>query len=380
VAAARDEVVCEAVPLQAFAEGVVRGMGAAPEVAAEVARHLVRSNLSGHDSHGVIRLPQYAEEADRGDLVPAARPVVVRETEAVGVVDAGRAFGHHATMFALEWAMRRAGRHGVAVVSVCRAGHIGRLGEYTERAAEAGLVGLVTIGVAGPGRGGLVPFGGRERFLGTNPWSIGVPARHGRFLIDGATSTLAEGKVRVARAKGARLPPGVVQDREGRPARTPEAYYAGGALLPLGGPVAGHKGYGLALAGALLGGLGLAGLPDPPAADGRMEGVLVLVLDPGAFGDAGAYRSLVEATLAAARRVPPAPGRTAVLVPGDPEEAARAARGAAGIAVPAATWADLGRVAERFGVPLPEARRPGRRRALRNAGARESGRGRAGGG
>jgi uncharacterized oxidoreductase len=347
-------VVCGAAPLEAFVRAVVGRMGADAEAAAEVARHLVRANLSGHDSHGVLRLPQYLDEADRGDLVPGARPSLAVRSEVAALVDAGRCFGHVSTMLAMRWAIERAPRQGVAVVAVRRTTHIGRLGEYTEAAAEAGLVGLVTVGLAGPGLGGMVPFGGRERFLGTNPWSIAVPGAPGRLVFDGATSTVAEGKVRVARAKGRPLPDGCLQDRDGRATRDPEALYAGGALLPLGGASAGHKGYGLALASALVAGLGLAADPAPPP--GRVDGVFVQAIDPACFGDAGHYRALVEGTLAAARRVAPAEGRTAVLVPGDPEAAERAARERDGIPLPAPTWADLGRVAGRLGVEMPPAR------------------------
>jgi LDH2 family malate/lactate/ureidoglycolate dehydrogenase len=357
-------VVCPAPGLEAFAVAVVHGLGAPADVAAEVGRHLVRSNLSGHDSHGVIRLPQYAAEADRGELVPSALPVVLRQTEVAALVDAGLGFGHFSTMFALDWAIVRAGRHGVALASVRHSTHIGRLGEYAERAAAAGLVSLVTVGLAGPGAGIVVPFGGRERFLGTNPWAISVPGQTGALVFDAATAVTAEGKVRVARAKGAELPPGTVQDRDGRPSRSPEAFYAGGALLPLGGESAGHKGYGLGLASALIGGLAMGDDPTPfpgraPAdATGRIMGVFIQVIDPACFGDPVAYRTLVDEVLAAARRVPPAAGREAVLVPGDPESRTREQRGAHGVPLAAGTWAELGALGARLGVGAPP-HRPG---------------------
>jgi uncharacterized oxidoreductase len=358
-----DAVLCPPEPLRAFVAGVARAMGADPDVASELARHLVGSNLAGHDSHGVIRVPQYVDDADRGLIAPAARPALVREGPVAALVDARRGFGQYSTMFALEWAMARARGPGVAMVAVRHSTHIGRLGEYVERAAAEGLIGLVTVGAVGPGIGGVVPFGGRTRFLGTNPWALGVPGRARPLIFDAATSTVAEGKVRVARAAGKPLPPDAILDRDGRPARDATAFYAGGALLPLGGTQAGHKGYGLGLASALLGGLGMIGDPDPTlvgaappeGADtrGRVAGVFLQAIDPAAFGDAAAYRELVDEALAAAKREPPAEGVAEVLVPGEPEERARARRGREGISLPGSTWADLGRVATRFGVPLP---------------------------
>jgi uncharacterized oxidoreductase len=362
-----DGVLCPPGPLQAFATGVVRMLGADPDVAHEVGRHLVRSNLSGHDSHGVILLPAYVDQADRGELRPAERPALIHETAVAALLDARRGFGHFSTMQAMEWVLARAPRHGVAVAAVRHSSHIGRLGEYTERAAEAGVIGLVTVGAGGPGLGALVLHGSRERFFGTNPWSIGVPGTGRAMVYDGATSVLAEGKVRVARAAGRRLPSECVVDRAGRPTADPEALYAGGAMLPLGAPAAGHKGSGLAMASALIGALGMIDDPDPTAVGampspgatdtrGRLGGLFVQAIDPGCFGDAGHYRAMVEEHLAAAKRLNPAAENGEVLLPGEPEVRSRERRGREGIPLAAATWTELGKLAARFGVPLPPAR------------------------
>src|SRR5262249_25259265 len=152
----------------------------------------------------------------------------------------------------------------------------------------------------------------------------------------------------------------------GHPSRDAEAFYAGGALLPLGGAVAGHKGYGLGLASALLGALGmigdgaptLVGAAPPGTRDsrGRIAGVFLEVVDPAAFGDPDRYRDLVNGALDAAKRQAPADGVAEVLVPGEPEERARARRTREGIPLAGSTWAELGSVAARFGVPLPPAR------------------------
>ncbi|HEU5321863.1 MAG TPA: Ldh family oxidoreductase, partial [Methylomirabilota bacterium] len=255
-------VLCPADPLREFVTAVARRMGADADVAAELARHLVGSNLAGHDSHGVIRVAQYVGDMDQGLIVPSARPMFLRESPVAGLLDARRGFGQHSTMFALEWAMARARQHGVAMVAVRHSTHIGRLGEYAERTAGEGLIGIVTVGAVGDGIGGVVPFGGRTRFLGTNPWAISIPGRIRHLIFDAATSTVAEGKVRVARAAGKPLAPDAIVDRDGHPTRDAEDFYAGGALLPLGGTLAGHKGYGLGLASALLGALGMIGDPE----------------------------------------------------------------------------------------------------------------------
>jgi len=358
-----DTIVAGAGALREFSVHVAEAMGAPVEVAGEVARHLTRANLSGHDSHGVLRWSQYVRELDEGQLDPAARPVLLRESAVTALFDARRGFGQHSTMEATDWARAHAREHGIAAAAIRHSMHIGVLGEYTERLAAAGLIGIVTVGVAGTGSGAVAPFGGAARFLGTNPWSVGVPAA-GRppLVYDGATSTVAEGKVRLARARGAELARGLVRDSDGRPTTDPEQLYAGGSLTVMGGDVAGHKGHGLSLASALVGGLAMiadpnptpAGCMRPPETWGtRIAGVFVVAIDPAAFGDAAAHGALVAGVLDDLGAVPPAPGVERVLVPGEPERLSRERRERDGIPVPAATWADLLAIGERFGVPPP---------------------------
>lgn len=363
------DVLCPAGPLEDFIRAICLKVGTDQAAADEVAHHLVRANLSGHDSHGVLRMPWYVTQIDNGQLDPAAQPQVVREFGATALFDAGRAFGQYSTIVALDWAIGAARQHGVAVASIRHSMHIGRLGEYPERAAAQGMVGIVGYGTAGPGTGIVVPFGGRERFLGTNPWSLGFPSGDADpMLYDAATSTIAEGKIRVALSKGAELPPGCIIDESGEPSRRPEDFYAGGALLPLGGETGGHKGYGLAMAAAMIGGLAIIdddlsgswdvgarhGRRDGVAANqGQMAGVTLIVIDPGAFGDRDRYAAMVGDTLAAARNVRPSAGVERVLAPGDPEINSRERRGRDGIPLPEAIWKDLAGLSERFGVALP---------------------------
>jgi len=352
--------VVRAERLEAFVRDLVSAMGADDEVAAEVARHLVRANLSGHDSHGVLRIPRYVQQVDEGTIVPSARPALVHERDGVAVFEGRGSFGHYATARALEWAMTRAQGHGLAVASLRHPTHIGRLGEYTERAAEADLVAVVTVGMVGEGLRLAIPFGGGVPALGTNPWSMGVPGARGRRVVfDAATTVVAEGKVLFARDRSGQLPPGCIVTADGRPSQDPEDFYNGGALLPLGGQVAGHKGSGLALMSALFGGLALAGDHRSPADDGRarrVTGVFVLVVNPAWFGEAGSYLSMVADTVETVKRSPPARGVEEVLVAGEPEERSREQRGRDGIRLPDGTWEALEPVATRFGVPMPPAR------------------------
>jgi len=352
------ETLHQAAELEGLGQRIFLAMGASQPVAATVAGHLVRANLAGHDSHGVLRIQQYVAEADRGDLVPSATAAVVREAGAVGIVDAGRGFGHSATALAMEWAAERALRFGIAAAAVRRSNHIGRLGEYAELAAARGVIGIATVGVVGAG--GVTPYGGRGRYLGTNPWAVGVPAVGQPMIYDAATSAVAEGKLRVARSKGAPTPAGAIVDSTGQPSLDPADYYAGGAMLPLGGALAGHKGYGLALASALIGGLAMvddeepttAGTAATPSGRDWLAGAFVVAIDPEWFGGAERYRTAVESALAGLRRQPAAEGVTEILIPGDPERRSRARREREGIPIPDPVWSDLKEIADRYGLAM----------------------------
>ncbi|HET7769865.1 MAG TPA: Ldh family oxidoreductase [Chloroflexota bacterium] len=350
--------------LERLAAQIFERLGTPSDAAGEVAAHLVRANLAGHDSHGAIRIPQYALQISQGAIDPKARPQVVQRKGATLLVDGGGGFGHFTTAYALTESIAAAREHGTAVAAIRRANHIGRVGDYAESAARQGFVAILTVGAAGPGVGGATPFGGAQRFLGTNPWSIGLPTgQETPVLVDFATTVVAEGKVRVARDKHDQLPPGCIVDKDGNPSTNPADFYSGGMLLPFGA----HKGYGLALASALLGGLAaigenapnLAGSPRIPdlAQEGELTGgALLIVIDPGAFGDREAYAAGVGRVTDAVRRVPSAPGSSGVLAPGEPEARTTAQRRKDGITLPDDTWDAIGKVAAEHALEMPASR------------------------
>lgn len=338
-------------------------MGADPDIALETAEHLVGANLAGHDSHGVLRIVEYVKELDRAALVPSARGAALKESASLLLFDAQRGFGQWSTRRALEWCLEHAATAGVAAAAVRHSTHIGRLGHYAEAAAERGFVSIVGLGHAGPGVAPVTPFGGSTTLLGTNPWCFGVPSLdRPPFIADFATSQVAEGKVQVARYAGRRLPEGLVIDSAGRPTTDPDDLYQGGALLPLGGPLTGHKGYGLGMAAALIGGLAefedgdatpAGAVSAPPRGGSRMAGVFMFVLDPAWFGGPDRYLSEVKGVLEAAAATPPAEGIEEVLVPGDPEARSRAQRTGQGIALPDSLWDRLTPISRRFDVTMP---------------------------
>ena len=374
-------VVARPEELEPFARDIFVALGTPHANAAEVARHLVHSNLAGHDSHGVMRIPQYVEMIRQKVVNPSGNPHIHSEMGATVVVDGECTFGQVAGAYALEVATSRIKGLGAVVVAIRNANHLGRIGDYVDTAGRNGHVAIVTVGAAGPGVGGASPFGGAGAFLSTNPWAVGIPSsapdpgsdrraeemRPGEgdpVLVDFATTVIPEGKVRVARDSNKPVPEGCILDANGLPTTTAQDFYDGGVLLPLGGAAAGHKGYGLAFASALLGALGSIGQPEPnlvgalPPPGGFDEcaaGALLILIDPGAFGDPIAYRQNVTSVSRAARRVRPAPGTEAVLIPGDPEAQSAKRRKVNGISLPRTTWESLAEIASANGVAMPPA-------------------------
>lgn len=296
--------------LHSLARRLLLAAGTPAHIADDVVEILVKANLAGHDSHGVLRLPAYLRAIEQGGVDSAAEPEVIQETAGTLLIDGRNGFGHYTARQAMKRAIEKAKRADLCAISFVRTGHIGRLGEYAEAAARAGCIGIVTVGGGGGSRGATVPFGGARGALGTNPIAVGVPTGDDApFLIDFATSMVAEGKVQVARSKGADLPPGCIVDQHGNASVNPADFYDGGFLLPFGG----HKGYALSLFTCLLS--GLSGRWDRER--GSVWGASMQVLNVSAFTPLEEYQQDVRAFLDVIRATPPAPGFAEVLVPGD---------------------------------------------------------------
>jgi uncharacterized oxidoreductase len=347
--------VIAAEPLRAYVERVFAGAGVPHADAAAVAAHLVEANLLGHDSHGVIRVERYLEHLRAGRIVAGAPVRVVHERVATAVIDGGWNFGQIVAREAMARAVALARAHGVGVAVARRCGHVGRLGAYVEQGLAAGCIALAMVNNAG-GSQVMVPPGGAARRLSPNPLAFAAPTGDAGapFVLDMTTSVVAEGKLRVARNRGERVPAGWVVDAQGTPATDPAAYYGPppGAILPLGADAM-HKGFGLALVvEALAGALSGAGTSGRDGPSG-VNGLFTLAIDPTAFDDAGAVAARFGAVLDYVRTPPLAPGVARVVTAGEPERETRRAREAAGIELDAATWAQLVAAGRSAGVEPP---------------------------
>jgi LDH2 family malate/lactate/ureidoglycolate dehydrogenase len=331
--------------LRHFAERVFVAAGTEPTQAAIVADHLVNANLTGHDSHGIQHIPGYVDSIQRGAIRPNARPDLAEDRGIAAIVDGAWTFGQISALFAAQLATARARERGLCLVALQRANHIGRLGEYTSRAAADGVVLIASIG--GLARA-VAPYGGKSGALATNPFSIGFPAgEHTDFMLDFATSMVAAGKVMVARARHEQLPTGVLLDAEGNPTTDPNALLEGGALVPFGA----HKGSGLSILSALLNQV-LVNVPAYADENGQ-SAAFFLAIDSAIFRPRTDVERDADAVLQKIKSVPPAAGHAAVLVPGEPEVMSHARRLREGIPVAEDTWNAIRETATKLGLDLP---------------------------
>jgi LDH2 family malate/lactate/ureidoglycolate dehydrogenase len=317
------------------------------DIADLMAHSLVDANLAGHDSHGVIRIPTYVEQIRNGQLEPTARPRVERDGSGVVVVDGAWAFGQYAAHYAMDLAAKKARENQICLVSVNRCNHIGRLGEWAEEAARAGVIGMVATSW-GAGPFAATPFGGAGRAMSTNPIAFGIPMdTESPLILDFATTAVAEGKLRVARAKQAPVPDGWILDKDGRPTNDPEEFYRGGMLLPFGG----HKGFALAMVVELLS-VSLSGADAVPGEAGQKNGAFFLAIDPTAVRPLDEFRRSAGELRARVTGVPPAHGSSGVMIPGEPEARSREARRKEGIPVAEATWEAIQEAAKSVGAKV----------------------------
>jgi len=334
-----------------FSQAIFEAAGTPSETAQIVAGSLVKSNLLGHDSHGVQLIPQYVKRIQSGELDPAAQPRVERQRQAVAMVDGEWGFGQVIARYGTRLAGDLARTFGVGCVALNRSHHIGRLGEYAEMLADEGLVGLIMTGISGHS-GAVAPFGGRERIFGTNPiaWGLPVPDSRPPLVLDFATSRVAYGKVMVALSKGVEVPEGVLLDKEGNPTTNPADLLDEGVLLPFGE----HKGSGLMLMVELLS-RGLAGLADASSQENRIGNTtMITAYAVDAFLPLEQFVQYTDSLLARIQQSSPAAGFEAVLLPGEPEARSQAQRSQAGIPIPEKTWQVLTGLGQELGLERGE--------------------------
>lgn len=336
--------------LKKFTAALLTAAGSDHAEALVVADNLINANLRGIDSHGLVRIGDYIERIKNGVIISPGTTTVLRSMPATALLDGGNGWGAVVGRQAMDMAIEKAQTHGVGVVTVVNSNHFGYAGYYGEMALAKDMIAIVMTNSTPL----MIPTGGREIALGTNPICICAPAgTEAPFLYDGATTVVARGKVTVAAKKGAKIPLTWGVDAAGKPTDDPTAV---AGLSPFGG----YKGYDLAVAVDILSGI-LGGGPF-----GRHVGVLAMATTPQevghffmalnieAFRDLAGFKAEMDNMLRELRAIAPAPDGPGVLIAGDPERRERASREAQGIPLPVEIEADLARMAAAVGVQMPQ--------------------------
>jgi LDH2 family malate/lactate/ureidoglycolate dehydrogenase len=309
---------------------------------------MVQADLWGHPSHGVLRTFWYGARFESGAADPRTRTTWSGDAGALAVLDGHGGVGQVVAQRAMDGAIERARRHGIGAVAVRDSGHFGTAMYFTQRAAAAGCLGFLSTN-ASPA---MAPWGGREKRVGTNPWSWAAPA--GSFapmLLDVANTAVARGKLYVAQGRGEALPAGWALGPDGQPTTDPALGIAGTIL-----PMAGHKGYAIAVLMDVLSGV-LSGSAFGDAVVGPYQaetasgaGHLALAIDIAAVRPLAAFEADMETLIRQLKSTPRLPGVDEVFYPGEREARAAAHHGVHGIELPLATVTELDAHARRLGL------------------------------
>jgi uncharacterized oxidoreductase len=328
-------------PLTRAIEAVVAAGGSEPREARLVAENLITANLLGHDSHGIGMIPRYVDALLEGGLSVNQHPNVKLDGGALLALDGcqgyGQVIGHEATAMAIE----RARSHGLCIMALGRSHHLGRIGHWGEQAVAQGLISISFVNVIS--RAIVAPYAGADARFGTNPVCIAIPLPgEPPFLLDMATSAVAQGKIRVAYNKKERVSPEMLLDDRGNPTSDPRY----GVIEPFGAlrTFGLYKGYGLALACELLGGALTGGgtwHSDDKSKRRVWNGMLSILIDPARLDIEQVFEKETLEFLRSLRKSPVGPGFDKVRIAGEPERETRARREKEGIPVDETTWSEI---------------------------------------
>ncbi|GGC43572.1 MULTISPECIES: Ldh family oxidoreductase [Brevibacterium] len=334
-----------------FAASVLRFHGVPDADANLVAGSLVQADLWGHQSHGLLRLPWYVARLRTGAMKAKSEPSVVADTGGMLLLDGDDGIGQVLTDRIAREAADRARTNGIGAVGVRNSNHFGMAMYYTRRIAAEGFAAMLYTN-ASPA---MAPWGGREKRIGTNPWSMAAPYGDSQIALDIANTAVARGKIYLADQRREDIPDGWALDAEGR--RTTNAAEAiNGVILPM----AGHKGYAISLmmdifTGALLGGAVGTDIHGPYEAD-KKSGTshLFIAVDPRALGTAEEFDARIAELVGQMHSTPLAHGHDQVFLPGEIEDhnAATTIR-LGGIEYPEQTWKDMEELGSEASVDLP---------------------------
>jgi len=342
--------------LKSFCERAYTKVGV-PAVEAEIVSDLlVRSDLRGIETHGVMRLPIYIQRLEKNYVRKKSEFNIIRQKGATAYVEANGSMGHIVSHKAMNLAIRLAEENGVSWVAVKDSGHFGVAGLFPMMALERDMIGYICSNSAPM----MAPYGGRERLIGNNPLSYAFPAEKMLpVVVDFSCSVVASGRLILMRKKGEKIPLGWAVDKNGMPTEDPyEGYEGGGSLSPLGA----HKGYGLALAHEILSALLSGGKltrnikslyeVDEAGIQGTCHSFMVI--DPDCFYGREDFKKSMDDYILAIKNSGKAKGVEEILMPGEIEANTESEGLKNGIVLSQATAKGLMDLSRRLDISSPE--------------------------
>jgi len=334
--------------LTQFTQAVYESTGMPAEDAHLAADTLVQADLWGHQSHGLLRLAWYYARLRSGAMKAKTKTSLIVDSNAIAVLDGNDGVGQVIAKKALEESIARAKQHSVGIVSVRNSNHFGTCMYFTRMGARNGCISIL-MSNAGPN---MAPWGGRQKKIGTNPWSIAVPGgKHGEVVMDMANSGVARGKIYLAQKRRQAIPNDWAIDINGRPTTDPQAAIEGFIL-----PMAGHKGYVMGvmvdiLSGVLSGSSFLDQVHGPYDPINRSgAGHLAISLNVAAFQPLAEFEKRIEDYIHSLKDVPLAEGHKQVYFPGEIETQADSENRQLGLLLPEDTLLSLKQVAVESGL------------------------------
>jgi uncharacterized oxidoreductase len=333
-------------PLEILIQTIFQKAGCKKIEADRIAEYLTRASLVGHDSHGVIRTPRYVDMIKDGHIVPNVKPQILMDSNNFSIVDGVDGFGQTVGPFSCMLGIKKAKKYGNSIIAIKNSGHLGRIGDFSEMAAAKNLISIHFVNsIAGL----LVsPFGSWERRFSTNPFSAGVPIKNNNpFILDFATSLVAEGKAYVAHQGGKAIPKNALIDDKGNDTNDTSVLYGTkdpnakssrggtGALKPFGL----HKGSGLSflcefLAGALTG----SGMGREDKSKPFRNGMLSIYINPSKYVSGKDYNDEIKRYIKFFKSAKPIVDGNEILMPGEPELRNKKERLKNGIPMTKITW------------------------------------------
>jgi LDH2 family malate/lactate/ureidoglycolate dehydrogenase len=338
--------------LQDFVSQIFSSTGLQEEQSVTIARHLVLANLRGVDSHGVSRVAIYTERLDKGLTNKNCDMNTTRESASFALLDAQNCSGIVAATKGIQLAVQKAKETGIGVVGINHSNHCGMLADYTAYAAENDCIAIATTNAPA----NMAPWGGKERFFGTNPLSYGIPTgEEVDIIFDMATSVVARGKIINAQKNGQSIPIGWAISKEGKPTTDPKEALEGLVL-----PVGGQKGYGIAMFVDILSGLFTGALYGPHINDlyrnfeqNQNVGQFFMVMRADLFQPLQQFKDRMDQMIREIRQVPLVEGVDKIYLPGEIEREIMADRTQNGIPLSIQVLNEMVEVAKSYNMKNP---------------------------